>query len=108
MKKLIIMAVTLVISLSSCQQKETHKNTFKLSQEAYLKELQDIIRAYENYYQSTEHLLDYLPEDDSIWISKESDSYFKNRYILDSIFNQYEYNPHYKHQTLNKTYHPNK
>lgn len=106
MKKLIIMAVTIVI-FSGCQQ-ENPKNTFKLNQESYLKELQEIIRAYENYYQSTEHLLDYLPEDDSIWISKESDSYFKNRYILDSIFNKYECNPHYKHQTLNKTYQLNK
>lgn len=106
MKKLIIMAVTLVI-FSGCQQ-ENPKNTFKLNQETYMKELQEIIRAYENYYQSAEHLLDHLPEDDSIWISKESTNYFKDRYILDSIFNQYEYNPHYKHQTLNKTYNPNK
>ena len=106
MKKILLMAV-LTIIFSGCQQ-ENPKNTFKLNQETYLKELQEIIRAYENYYQSTEHLLDHLPEDDSIWISKESTNYFKDRYILDSIFNTYEYNPHYKHQTLNKTYHPNK
>lgn len=105
MKKL-IMAVTLVL-FSGCQQ-ENPKNTFKLNQESYMKELQEIIRAYENYYQSTEHLLDYLPEDDSIWISQESEAYFKDRYILDSIFNKYEYSPHYKHQTLNKSYQLNK
>lgn len=104
MKKILLMAV-LTIIFFGCQQ-ENPKNTFKLNQETYLKELQDIIRAYENYYQSTEHLLDHLPEDDSIWESKESTNYFKDRYILDSIFNQYEYSPHYKHQTLNKTYHP--
>ena len=103
MKKLTItsLALSLIMGFSSsCKQSPEGENQKqRLEQQAKLIEEQAmIIKLFDNYYHSTEELLD------SIHIDQDNDletdagaQYLEDRYNLNQLFNKFESNPKHHH-----------
>lgn len=97
MKKILL--TVLVVALSTgCTTNQTKskefevdstKVTLKLHKDKYLAELMQLIRLFDNYYHSTEEMLDS--------INVEDDQYLEDKAALNSLFNELEYNSNHKH-----------
>lgn len=111
-----VIAISLVIGLSSsCKPTpEREKQTYqmlvaardtvwnqkqKLNQQAKLIEEQaKLIKLFDNYYHSTEELLDSLHIDPDTDLETDAGAqYLENKYRLNKKFNQLESNPKHRH-----------
>lgn len=94
-----IIAISLVMGLSSSCKPTPEGEKQRLEQQAkIIKEQAMIIKLFDNYYHSTEELLD------SIHIYQDTDletdagaQYLEDRYQLNKKFNQLESNPNHRH-----------
>ena len=97
-----IIAISLVMGLSSsCKQSpEGERQTYqRLEQQAkIIKEQAMLIKLFDNYYHSTEELLDSLHIDPDTDLETDAGAqYLEDRYQLNKKFNQLESNPNHRH-----------
>ena len=96
-----IIAISLVMGLSSsCKQSPEGENQKqRLEQQAKLIEEQAmLIKLFDNYYHSTEELLDSLHIDPDKDLETDAGAqYLEDRYNLNQLFNQLESNPNHRH-----------
>lgn len=97
MKK--ILTLTVVALLIGCstppQQKDPGKVTLKFNRQQYHKELSELIRLFDNYYHTTEELLDTADLD--LYSTPIGIKYLQDRDTLNELFNTLEYNSNHKH-----------
>ena len=107
MKKLTI-AVLLLLGVGCTQnnqnlkkevQVDSTKTTLKLHRDKYMDELMQLIRLFDNYYHTTEELLDSAGIKQSVLSSPVGIKYLQNRDALNELFNELEYNSNHKHIT---------
>ena len=96
-----IIAISLVMGFSSsCKQSPEGENQKqRLEQQAKLIEEQAmIIKLFDNYYHSTEELLDSIHIDPDKDLETDAGAqYLEDRYQLNKKFNQLESNPNHRH-----------
>ena len=96
-----IIAISLVMGFSSsCKQSPEGENQKqRLEQQAKLIEEQAmIIKLFDNYYHSTEELLDSIHIDPDKDLETDAGAqYLEDRYQLNKLFNQLESNPNHRH-----------
>lgn len=100
MKKLIIL--TVVALLTGCttnHKKETGEVTLKFDRIKYHQQLSELIRCFDNYYHSTENLLDSADLDTTFFSTPTGIKYLQDRDALNELFNALEYNSNHKHIT---------
>lgn len=103
MKKLTItsLALSIIMGLSlSCKQSSEGENQKqRLEQQAKLIEEQAmLIKLFDNYYHSTEELLDSIHIDPDTDLETDAGAqYLEDRYNLNQLFNQLESNPKHRH-----------
>ena len=97
-----IIAISLVMGLSSsCKPTpEGNKQTYQMleQQAKIIKEQAMLIKLFDNYYHSTEELLDFLHIDPDTDLETDAGAqYLEDRYQLNKKFNQLESNPNHRH-----------
>ena len=97
-----IIAILLVMGLSSsCKPTpEGNKQTYQMleQQAKIIKEQAMLIKLFDNYYYSTEELLDFLHIDPDTDLETDAGAqYLEDRYQLNKKFNQLESNPNHRH-----------
>lgn len=99
MKK--ILTLTVVALLIGCstppKQKDPGQVTLKFNRQQYHKELSELIRLFDNYYHTTEELLDTADLD--LYSTPIGIKYLQDRDTLNKLFNTLEYNSNHKHIT---------
>lgn len=97
MKK--ILTLTVVALLIGCstppKQKDPGQVTLKFNRQQYHKELSELIRLFDNYYHTTEELLDTADLD--LYSTPIGIKYLQDRDTLNKLFNTLEYNSNHKH-----------
>lgn len=97
MKK--ILTLTVVALLIGCstppKQKDPGQVTLKFNRQQYHKELSELIRLFDNYYHTTEELLDTADLD--LYSTPIGIKYLQDRDTLNELFNTLEYNSNHKH-----------
>lgn len=99
MKKLLTLTVVaLLIGCStSPKQRDPGEVTLKFDRQQYHKQLSDLIRLFDNYYHTTEELLDTADLD--LYSTQIGIKYLQDRDALNELFNALEYNSNHKHIT---------
>ena len=104
-----IIAISLVMGLSlSCKQSpEGERQTYQMlvaardsvwNQKQRLEQQAILIKLFDNYYHSTEELLDFLHIDPDTDLETDAGAqYLEDRYQLNKKFNQLESNPNHRH-----------
>ena len=97
-----IIAISLVMGLSSsCKPTpEGNKQTYQMleQQAKIIKEQAMLIKLFDNYYRSTEELLDSLHIDPDTDLETDAGAqYLEDRYQLNKKFNRLESNPNHRH-----------
>ena len=97
-----VIAISLVMGLSlSCKQSlEGEKQTYQMleQQAKIIKEQAMLIKLFDNYYHSTEELLDSLHIDPDTDLETDAGAqYLEDRYNLNQLFNKLESNPNHRH-----------
>jgi len=97
MKK--ILTLTVVALLIGCstspKQNDPGEVTLKFDRQQYHKELSELIRLFDNYYHTTEELLDTADLD--LYSTPIGIKYLQDRDTLNELFNTLEYNSNHKH-----------
>ena len=97
MKK--ILTLTVVALLIGCstppKQKDPGQVTLKFNRQQYHKELSELIRLFDNYYHTTEELLDTADLD--LYSTQIGIKYLQDRDTINKLFNTLEYNSNHKH-----------
>lgn len=99
MKKILtLMVVALLIGCStSPKQNDPGEVTLKFDRQQYHKQLSELIRLFDNYYHTTEELLDTADLD--LYSTQIGIKYLQDRDALNELFNALEYNSNHKHIT---------
>lgn len=103
MKKLLIsIGALLIIGCTSTPktkevQTKDKKTVLKLHRDSYMEELMLLIRYFDNYYHSTEELLDDLDTAQSTASQEKLQQYLFDRQTLNELFDSLEYNSNHKH-----------
>lgn len=99
MKKLLTLTVVaLLIGCStSPKQNAPGEVTLKFDRQQYHKQLSNLIRLFDNYYHTTEELLDSADLD--LYSTQIGIKYLQDRDALNELFNALEYNSNHKHIT---------
>jgi len=99
MKKLLTLTVVaLLIGCStSPKQNDPGEVTLKFDRQQYHKQLSNLIRLFDNYYHTTEELLDTADLD--LYSTQIGIKYLQDRDALNELFNALEYNSNHKHIT---------
>lgn len=99
MKKLLTLTVVaLLIGCStSPKQIDPGEVTLKFDRQQYHKQLSNLIRLFDNYYHTTEELLDTADLD--LYSTQIGIKYLQDRDALNELFNALEYNSNHKHIT---------
>lgn len=99
MKKLLTLTVVaLLIGCStSPKQNDPGEVTLKFDRQQYHKQLSELIRLFDNYYHTTEELLDTADLD--LYSTQIGIKYLQDRDALNELFNALEYNSNHKHIT---------
>ena len=96
-----IIAISLVMGFSSsCKQSPEGENQKqRLEQQAkIIKEQAMLIKLFDNYYHSTEELLDSIHIDQDTDLETDAGAqYLEDRYNLNQLFNKLESNPNHRH-----------
>ena len=94
-----IIAISLVMGFSSSCKPTSEGEKQRLEQQAkIIKEQAMIIKLFDNYYHSTEELLDSLHIDSDTDLETDAGAqYLEDRYQLNKKFNQLEPNPNHRH-----------
>ena len=99
MKK--ILPLTVVALLIGCstspKQNDPGEVTLKFDRQQYHKQLSNLIRLFDNYYHTTEELLDTADLD--LYSTQIGIKYLQDRDALNEFFNALEYNSNHKHIT---------
>lgn len=99
MKK--ILTLTVVALLIGCstspKQNDPGEVTLKFDRQQYHKQLSNLIRLFDNYYHTTEELLDTADLD--LYSTQIGIKYLQDRDALNEFFNALEYNSNHKHIT---------
>lgn len=99
MKK--ILTLTVVALLIGCstspKQNDPGEVTLKFDRQQYHKQLSELIRLFDNYYHTTEELLDTADLD--LYSTQIGIKYLQDRDALNELFNALEYNSNHKHIT---------
>lgn len=99
MKK--ILTLTVVALLIGCstspKQNDPGEVTLKFDRQQYHKQLSNLIRLFDNYYHTTEELLDTADLD--LYSTQIGIKYLQDRDALNELFNALEYNSNHKHIT---------
>lgn len=97
MKK--ILTLTVVALLIGCstppKQKDPGQVTLKFNRQQYHKQLSELIRLFDNYYHTTEELLDTADLD--LYSTPIGIKYLRDKDSLNELFNTLEYNSNHKH-----------
>lgn len=100
MKKLTILLLLVVgctqnnQNLQNEARVDSTKTTLRLHRDRYLNELRQLIRLFDNYYHSTEELLN---ESEYNPTSPAGINYLQDKNSLNKLFNELEYNSNHKH-----------
>lgn len=104
MKKTLILTVAaLLIGCTTSPKKNPEPDpaevTLKFDRIKYHQQLSELIRLFDNYYHSTEDLLDSADLDHSFFSTPTGIKYLQDRDALNELFNELEYNSNHKHIT---------
>ena len=99
MKK--ILTLTVVALLIGCstspKQNDPGEVNLNFDRQQYHKQLSNLIRLFDNYYHTTEELLDTADLD--LYSTQIGIKYLQDRDALNEFFNALEYNSNHKHIT---------
>ena len=99
MKKILTLTVVALLIGCSTSPKQTDPGevTLKFDRQQYHKQLSNLIRLFDNYYHTTEELLDTADLD--LYSTQIGIKYLQDRDALNEFFNALEYNSNHKHIT---------
>lgn len=111
MKKLLFPIGALLLTLGACTSckpaTDTEKNLYKMlvmardsvyNQKRVIQAQAELIKRFDNYYHSTEELLDSLHIDPDTDLETDAGAqYLEDRYLLNQLFNKLESNPKHRH-----------
>ena len=94
-----VIAISLVMGFSSSRKPTPEGEKQRLEQQAkIIKEQAMIIKLFDNYYHSTEELLDSIHIDQDKDLETDAGAqYLEDRYNLNQLFNKFESNPKHHH-----------